>query len=80
MTTIDHIAQVLTNLEAAELQNASLRDANAELRAALEMFCGNVGIYEASSFVKTRFPVTWQEGHALLQPAAARATGIEVGE
>ena len=34
MTTIDHIAQVLTNLEAAELQNASLRDANAELRAA----------------------------------------------
>ena len=36
MTTIDHIAQVLMNLEAAELQNTRLRDANAELRMALE--------------------------------------------
>jgi len=36
MTTIDHIAQVLTNLEAAELQNTRLRAENAALRDALE--------------------------------------------
>ena len=36
MTTIDHIAQVLTNLEAAELQNARFRAENAELRTALD--------------------------------------------
>ena len=35
MTTIDHIAQVLTDLEAAELQNTRLRAENADLRAAL---------------------------------------------
>ena len=79
---VEHIYDGHAALFAIDLtsQNNRLRAKNAELREALEMFCGNVGIYEASSFVKTRFPVTWQEGHALLQPAAARATGIEVGE
>ena len=51
MTTIDHIAQVLTNLEAAELKNTRLRDANAELRAALDEVtlcptCDGTGIME----------------------------------
>ena len=36
------------------------------LREALEMFCGNVGTQEASSFIKTRFPATWAEGNAAL--------------
>ena len=45
---------------------AELEAERGRLRAALEMFCGNIGTQEASSFNKARFPVTWAEGNAAL--------------
>ena len=58
MTTIDHIAQVLTALEAAELQNARLRADNAKLRSALEpLLAGAVEEYVLSlpANLKTKY-------------------------
>ena len=45
---------------------AELEASESQLREALEMFCGNIGTQEASSFNKARFPVTWVEGNAAL--------------
>ena len=57
-----------------EWQAAHVRAVDARVRPlveALELFCGNVGIHEASSFVKTRFPATWEEGSGLLDKIKA---------
>ena len=70
----DQVVWVRDEVARLRTDNARLRAEKVELRTALEMFCGNVGIYEASSFVKHRFPATWQEGNAALQPAES-ATG-----
>ena len=61
-TLIDWLRERARQAEASE----------ARLRDALEMFCGNVGCHEASSFVKGRFRATWEEGNAALSGAGER--------
>lgn len=53
-------------------QQERVAEIDAEIRPlveALELVYGNIGCYEASSFVKHRFAVTWKEGAAALRRA-----------
>ena len=83
MTTIDHIAQVLTNLEAAELQNTRLRAENAKLREALDDAGDRLFEHHNTSYrpeageictICTKSGNIFERIDALLKPAD-RATG-----
>ena len=85
MTTIDHIAQVLTNLEAAELECARFRAENAKLREALDDAGDRLFEHHNTSYrpeageictICTKSGNIFERIDALLKPAES-ATGHE---